>query len=151
MLRKFTSRSAAVKVTTVIALVVSVAALSVAIAAWTGLTHVSGARPPDAAASPRRAGESPIESEMVTIRPWGFEPNRIERPAGRFFLSVVNRSGSGDADIRLDRVAGNSRQLVPLPKGNKGWRQEFDLPPGEYVLTETKHEGWNCTITLTNK
>lgn len=145
----FTPRPVLTKARVVTASAVFVATVTLAIAAWSswfapaGLTRSSG----DYAVQ-GHSGERPFESEAVTIRPWGFEPQEINRPAGRFFLAVINRSGSLDADIRLNRMVGNDQQLVPLPRGNKGWRQEVDLPPGVYVLTEVNHHDWSCRINI---
>lgn len=149
MARIFTPRPALTKARVVTASTVFVAAVALAIAAWSSwFASARLTRPSGDHAVQGHSGGRLFESEAVTIRPWGFEPQEINRPAGRFFLVVINRSGSLDADIRLNRVVGNNQQLVPLLRGNKGWRQEVDLPPGVYVLTEVNHEDWSCRITI---
>lgn len=95
--------------------------------------------------SPHKA----LEAEIVTIRPWGFEPAEINRPKGRFVLMVDNRSGLGDVDLRLNRQAGGSLHQVRVPREQQDWNDEFELEPGQYVLTESSHPEWSCRITIT--
>src|ERR1044071_5780943 len=42
------------------------------------------------------------EVEIITITADGFEPQEIVRPAGRFLLSVTNRSGLDSLNFRLE-------------------------------------------------
>src|SRR5919197_3889260 len=135
MLRNFTSTLTPIKAKVTLAVTTSIACLIFAVVVWSGGAPAHGA---EAAVVGSVQGPNPrrIETELITLRTWGFEPGEITRPAGRFFLAVDNRSGLRDADVRLFRAAGNSQQLVPLPKGKKGWRKEYELPPGEYRLTE---------------
>ena len=42
-----------------------------------------------------------LESELITIRPTGFEPTEIIRPKGPFVLAVENRSGLREVDFQL--------------------------------------------------
>jgi hypothetical protein len=105
---------------------------------------------PTAAATP--AAPARLESEHITIRPTGFEPAEITRPAGRVLLFVNDRSGLDSLDLRLD--AENVRRLfeVRVPRDTKGrheWRQVVALVPGRYVLTEAGHPDWVCRITIT--
>jgi hypothetical protein len=92
-----------------------------------------------------------IETELVTIRRHGFEPQEITRPADPFILAVENRSGLEEVTLRLDRAAGNRLKEVNIPRGKLNWRDAFDLPPGSYVLTEANHPDWVCSITITAK
>lgn len=90
-----------------------------------------------------------LESELVTIRPEGFDPAAITRPKGRFFLFVDNRSGLDAVTLRLDRVAGNRLHDVRVPREKLDWTEMVDLTPGEYLLTEADHLNWVCKITIT--
>jgi hypothetical protein len=92
-----------------------------------------------------------IETELVTIRRHGFEPQEITRPAGPFFLAVENRSSLEEVTLRLDRVGGNRLREVNVPRKKLDWRDALDLPPGHYVLTEANHPEWVCNITITAK
>jgi hypothetical protein len=92
-----------------------------------------------------------IETELVTIRRHGFEPQEITRPADPFVLAVENRSGLEEVTLRLDRVAGNRLKEVNVPRRKLDWGGAFDLPPGRYVLTEANHSDWVCSITITAK
>lgn len=91
---------------------------------------------------------SPIEAEIITVRPTGFEPSSITRPKGQFILAIDNRSGWLDLSLELNREAGGKLQDVKMPKGKIGWRGLIDLPPGRYVLTEPNHPDWACHINI---
>src|SRR5688572_29623754 len=52
----------------------------------------------------KKAGRS-VETELITLRPNGFEPAEVTRPAGEFILMVENRSGR-PTDLRFSRVTG---------------------------------------------
>ena len=101
-----------------------------------------------AAAQAPPTGE-PLEAELIVIRPSGFEPSQVTRPAGRFILAVENRSGLDEVDLRLDREAGNRLQQVRVPRSKLDWSGVVDPPPGTYVLTEASHPDWSCRITIT--
>ncbi|MCA1629738.1 MAG: hypothetical protein LC785_14170 [Acidobacteria bacterium] len=105
---------------------------------------------PSAAATP--AVVARLESEHITIRPTGFEPTEITRPAGRVLLVVNDRSGLDSLDLRLDAGALPRLFEVRVPRDTKGrreWRQLVLLAPGRYVLTEAGHPEWVCRITIT--
>jgi hypothetical protein len=93
-----------------------------------------------------------LESEHVTIRPTGFEPAEITRPAGRILLAVNDRSGLGSLDLRVDMEPLQRLFEVRVPRDTNGrheWRQVLTLMPGHYVLTEASHPDWVCRITVT--
>lgn len=90
-----------------------------------------------------------IESELITVKPSGFDPSEIRRPLGRFSLRVNNRSEIHDLDLRLDRETGERVHEVRLPRGRLQWMKFLDLPPGKYRLSEVNHPEWVCTITIT--
>lgn len=90
-----------------------------------------------------------VETELITIEPYGFEPAEIRRPQGRFRLGIDNRSGLEDIELQVE-TAGRSR--VPILKNRNrrlSWREEVDLPPGNYLIRETNHPEWTCLITIT--
>jgi hypothetical protein len=94
-----------------------------------------------------------VESELITLRPFGFEPAEIKRPAGEIVFIINNRSLLQDMSLTLSRVQGNRPtdkvKDVGLRKGQPNWFERFNLPPGDYVLTEAGHPEWKCAITLT--
>lgn len=92
---------------------------------------------------------SPMEAEIITITPLGFEPAEITRPKGAFFLVVDNRSGLEEITFRLDREAGQRQHEVRVPREQLDWDGVVDLHPGTYLLTEASHPDWLCRITIT--
>lgn len=115
---------------------------------------------PDPAATADQPGETRqsipnparLESERITVRPTGFEPAEITRPAGRVLLAVNDRSGLGALTLRLDAGPGVRLREVRVPQDTRGrheWRQVVNFPPGTYVVTEANHPGWVCRITIT--
>jgi hypothetical protein len=92
-----------------------------------------------------------IEAEIVTIRPFGFEPSRINRQDGRFLLFVQNRSGNTDLILRLDRLSGQRLREVRLPKTKLNFEDFIELPAGTHVLTEANHSQWKCEIVVRNR
>jgi hypothetical protein len=101
-----------------------------------------------AAATPKPV-PTHVESELITIRPSGFEPTQITRPKGNFFLFVENRSGLNSVTLRLDRVAGNRLIDVPVPRERLDWAELLNLTPGDYTVTEANHPNWVCHVTIT--
>ena len=95
--------------------------------------------------------QSRLEAERITLRPTGFEPAEIIRPAGRFLLAVNDRSG--EASITLLLVRGSSdlvteARIRERPRKHE-WRQVVNLPAGRYELRAAGHPEWRCQITLT--
>jgi hypothetical protein len=94
-----------------------------------------------------------VESELITLRPFGFEPAEINRPAGEVVFVINNRSHLREVSFTLSRVQDNrSTQKVKdivLKRGQVNWLDRFNLPSGDYVLSVAGHPEWNCAITLT--
>jgi hypothetical protein len=95
--------------------------------------------------------DQPAEVESILLQGNGFEPNEITRRHGRFMLAISNRSGSNELSLRLDRLNGNRLHEARMAKGRIRWNQAFNLPPGDYVLSEQNHPEWVCRITLTSQ
>lgn len=148
------TRSGRVKLTLVVTVCILLAGAAFAAKFHLTAAHAVSAAapsPPTIAAPP--ADPARLESEHITIRPSGFEPAEITRPAGRILLSVNDRSGLDSLDLRLN--VENVRRLFEarVPRDTKGrheWRQVVTLPPGRYVLTEAGHPDWVCRITITD-
>ncbi len=93
-----------------------------------------------------------VETELVTIHPYGFDQSEITRPAGRFFLVVDDRSGleSVSLDIRAE-ASSSALRGVSFSREQTDWDELFDLQPGSYLLTEANHPDWVCHLTITAK
>lgn len=100
--------------------------------------------------------QAKIEAELITIRRFGFEPAEIRRPAGEFVIVIDDRSQKARdlvltlSSVRTDQPPDKLRD-VDFKTGRSNWHERFNLPAGEYVLTEANNPEWRCTITLTAK
>jgi hypothetical protein len=102
-----------------------------------------------APATSQHTGGGGIDGEVITLRPFGFDPSEIARTNGRFTLLVDNRTGLDEVHLRLDREAGGRVHEVRVPRRKLDWVQGVDLPPGRYLLTDANHPDWVCRITIT--
>jgi|SRR5215213_8971447 len=89
-----------------------------------------------------------LRGEIVAIRPWGFEPEEIIRPQGRFLLRVDNRSGLNAVSLMIDSESGTRLRAETVPRTKLDWREIVDLPPGNYLLKEANNPDWVCKITV---
>ena len=110
---------------------------------------VSAPPAPTPAVAEQPRGER-IETESVTLTPDGFAPSGITRPRGRFFLSVTNRSGLDDLDLRLAAESGQGGAFHTSARRHSWWG-EVNPPPGRYVLTEARHPNWRCVVTIAER
>lgn len=92
-----------------------------------------------------------VEAELITIEPHGFEPARITRSQGRFLLGIDNRSGLENIQLRLERAEGGRVPALEARNRRLSWREEVDLPPGQYVIRATNQHEWSCLITITSR
>lgn len=95
-----------------------------------------------------------VEAELITLTPNGFAPAEITRPAGRFLLLVVNRSGEADINLRLEAEddGRGARRRIPAFERRRRQRHDIvDLPPGRYTLTIADHPDWVCRLTITER
>lgn len=94
-----------------------------------------------------------IESELITVSRFGFMPLAIKRQAKDFVMTIVNRSADPELSLTLTRTVGNRPTDkiidVNLKRGRGSWNAHFNLPPGDYELSEASHPEWKCKITLT--
>lgn len=105
--------------------------------------------PPTEAATMDQGLQSPIQAELITITPTGFEPAALTRPKGRFLFAIDNRSGLDEVEFYFERETG-ARVNVPLSRrGKLAWREIVDLTPGTYILRATNDESWRCRLTIT--
>ena len=94
-----------------------------------------------------RPTPAPLEEELITIRPGGFDPVEIVRPKGNFLLAIDNRSGLTEVDLRLDSEFDN-RLSKRVSREELDSRTIVDLNPGTYLLTEAGHPGWVCRFRI---
>ena len=90
----------------------------------------------------------PIEAEIIVLRPSGFEPKEITRPAGPFYLALHNLTRLDQLDVSLDPESGPRLQAIGVTKNKTRWQQKMTLPPGTYLLREASHPEWVCRITI---
>ena len=105
--------------------------------------------PPTEAAAMDQGQQAPVQAELITITPTGFEPAELTRPKGKFLLALDNRSGLDEVEFYFERETGG-RVNVPLSRSGKlAWRDIVDLPPGTYILRATNDQSWRCRLTIT--
>jgi hypothetical protein len=103
------------------------------------------------AAEPQGNGPADrLDAELITARPNGFEPSEITRADGRFLLMLENRSGIEDLSLKILRQNGERLHETRLSDKLLDWRGMVNLPPGHYVLTESKHPAWRCQLVIGN-
>ena len=106
----------------------------------------------DPVTPPVAHSQNRLEAARVTLRPTGFEPEQITRPAGRFLLAVNDRSGKEDVTLLLVQGTGDRLNEVRMRERARKheWRQVVNLPPGRYELREASNPEHVCQITITN-
>jgi hypothetical protein len=93
--------------------------------------------------------QAPVQAELITVTPTGFEPAELTRPKGRFLLAIDNQSGLDEVGFYFERET-VGRVNVPLSRRGKiAWREIVDLAPGTYILRATNDESWRCRVTIT--
>ena len=106
-------------------------------------------RAPSEAATMVQGPQTPIQAELITVTPTGFEPSALTRAKGRFLLAIDNQSGLDEVEFYIERESGG-RVNVPLSRRGKiAWREIIELPPGTYVLRARDDESWRCRFTIT--
>src|SRR6266404_1425009 len=100
-----------------------------------------------------QGGAQEADVELITVHPWGFDPREIVRPEGRFYILIQNRSLLTKLDVQLNSISGVPSLLneVEMPLGKTRRFDLYDLPPGDYVLTERAHATWPCKVKITAK
>ena len=89
-----------------------------------------------------------IEAEIIVLRSEGFHPREITRPPGRFLLALQNQSSEEEVSLMLTQESGPSARQIRFAKGQSKLRDFIELPPGRYVLAETNHPEWRCSIVI---
>lgn len=91
---------------------------------------------------------SSITVETITLTPLGFEPNQIERAAGRFLLGIDNRIIREEFSFEILRENGHKAHKLKIEKGQIRLRKLLNLTEGRYVLRAVDHPEWTCTIVI---
>ncbi len=91
-----------------------------------------------------------LEVELLVLRPDGFQPREIRRPPGRFLLALQNHSTADELSLTLAPEGGNPLRQVRFEKQQSKLREFIELSPGRYVLSETNHPEWTCSIEITS-
>ncbi|MBL8208016.1 MAG: hypothetical protein JNM09_27530 [Blastocatellia bacterium] len=92
-----------------------------------------------------------IVQELLTLRRSGFDPAELTIPSGNFLLAVDNLSGFAKAQLTLVEERKDKLKDIKFESRNRDWREEIDLKPGVYLLSELSHPEWVCRITVTDK
>jgi hypothetical protein len=110
---------------------------------------------PEFQVEPKNKDVPTVESEVISLTQFGFEPKEITRPKGPFSLIVNNRIGLKEVNLRLDRDLGNGVKEKQKEKNVKNdvldWQEFLDLNPGTYILSEASNPRLICTLTITSK
>ena len=141
-----------------LALVLAVAGVATAAALGSRLLHTAAKKnvPVASISAPRPAPQTIVAAAVdpqapalpILLKPAGFVPREISRPAGPYYFAVGNLSGVREVALRLDREHGERLHQVNARR-EKPWRQIVHLAPGIYLLTEANHPEWVCRITIT--
>ena len=102
----------------------------------------------DFAAPQGQANTEQVEVEVLTLGPNGFEPAELTRPQGRFMLAITNHTQTNDLSLELKHQAGHRLNTVRLGRGRTRSLSDLNLPPGQYVLSETNHPRWICRVRI---
>lgn len=106
-------------------------------------------RGPTEAATMVQGPQAPIQAELITVTPTGFEPSELTRPKGRFLLAIDNQSGLDEVEFYFERENAGRVNVLLSRRGKIAWREIVDLTPGTYILRATNDESWRCRITIT--
>jgi hypothetical protein len=134
-----------------VALILGLASvMSLWASAKVGLLGATAARSPQVVQhEPPTPAPASITVETVRLTPTGFEPNELERSAGKFILGIDNRIRSEEFSFEVVQENGHKVRQLKLPKGEIRLRKMLNLPAGRYSLREVDHPEWSCSIVLT--
>lgn len=105
--------------------------------------------------SPTAAQTEPLEVELITVGPNGFEPALIKRPAGPFILVIQNRSGTDLGPLLLETeesgrpTPANRIASARIDRERLDYSEMLELPSGNYRLRQSENTAWSFRISLT--
>lgn len=100
------------------------------------------------AATPTAQADSKLTVERVTIFSYGFEPEELVVHPVPFLLTIDDRAGTDDFAFRLVSEQNQPVLQTTISTGSSSTHKQLTLAPGKYLLVETSHPGWVCTITV---
>lgn len=122
--------------------------ISMKAASWVLLMAASGALMVHSAAAARPWLIQEPEEVVLTLNAEGFIPAEVTRDAGRFQLSVDNRSGVEELTLNLKGADGTLLREMRVGRGGSDWSELLDLAPGSYTLSEASHSNWVCVFII---
>jgi len=93
--------------------------------------------------------QRPLILLPIQLRPTGFLPSEVNKPAGNFEFLLINASGRHDITMQLEREHGEKVQTFNLQRG-RNLRKQLHLGPGIYNLSVVEYPEWVCRLTITN-
>lgn len=106
------------------------------------------AKIPEPIAVQSKSPATRIQSHVITLRPGGFDPPEVIWQKGQFFLMINNRSNVNEITLLLERQSGGRVKEIKSRMRKERSAGVFDLPPGDYLLTEANHPQWICRIKI---
>jgi len=100
------------------------------------------------------AAPQPTSVIQIVIGPDGFRQSRVVQKSGWVYFCVFNRAIRNGVHLRLDQQAttpgsgATKIRDVNIDLTRQDWRESIFLDPGTYLLTETGHAKWMCTIVI---
>lgn len=92
-----------------------------------------------------------VVQELLTLRRSGFDPSELVIPSGNFMLAVDNLTGIPDIALTLVEDKKSKIKDLGFTEMKRDWREELEMKPGVYILSEVSHPEWICRITVTDK
>ena len=92
--------------------------------------------------------ERRLPTHLLALNIEGFEPAEVIWERKEFLLVIDNRTAITELTFQLNRVQGTHVKEIKLKARKQRSAGVFDLPPGQYVLTEVNHPDWVCNITI---
>lgn len=92
-----------------------------------------------------------VVQELLTLRRSGFDPSELVIPSGNFMLAVDNLTGIPDIALTLAEDKKSKIKDLGFTEMKRDWREELEMKPGVYILSEVSHPEWICRITVTDK
>jgi uncharacterized cupredoxin-like copper-binding protein len=89
-----------------------------------------------------------VQVLLLTLGPTSFEPSEVTLPKGKYLIVVHNRTGLEGFALRLERDGGVKLHEARVPARKLEWGGQFDMTPGEYVLSEADHPEWACRVNV---
>src|ERR1700691_4943357 len=85
---------------------------------------------------------------FIQMLPRGMDPQQVTVTHGKITMLVQNRSTAPNVKLNFAKTGANAISSVSLLPHQHHSMQTFTLSPGTYVLSESYHKNWSCTITV---